>query len=89
MFTSNAENKDFTHPISTSKVTWDGPSLTYPLLLPFPKKEWITSGEKAVCIDMDCDGGKKILVKDIDGSLTKSKIRSGVFSIRYYLTKTQ
>ena len=33
-----------------------------------PKLEWVTSEEKARCIDMDCDGGKKILIKD-DGGL--------------------
>ena len=42
-----------------------------PVFIEYPDPDWIKSGENAICIDMDCDGGKKVLIRDIDGTLSR------------------
>ncbi|CAG5104755.1 Oidioi.mRNA.OKI2018_I69.chr1.g1509.t1.cds [Oikopleura dioica] len=56
----------------------DDQSLVVKILIEKPLEEWITSGESADCIDMDCDGGKKVLVRDLDGSLSEESNEPGV-----------
>ena len=33
------------------------------------------------CVDMDCDGLKKVLVKDVDGSFTQTNNPTDIFSV--------
>ena len=77
---SNLEAKDLTHPMDLKNVTFsDSTRSVVKILIEKPLEEWITSGESADCIDMDCDGGKKVLVRDLDGSLSEDGDLRGVY----------
>ncbi|CBY32974.1 unnamed protein product [Oikopleura dioica] len=78
---SNLEAKDFTHPIDLKNISFfDSTDSVVKVLIEKPQEEWITSGESADCIDMDCDGGKKVFVRDLDGSLSEDGVHErGVY----------
>ena len=63
---SNGFAKDFTHPLSIRNITVNDPLReAQKILIEPPKIEWIDAEESAVCMDMDCDGGKKVLIHDL------------------------
>ena len=73
---SNAYAKDFTHPLKLKNVkVHDVVGKAQKILIEPPKIQWIDAEESAVCIDMDCDGGKKVLILDTD-RVTMSCLRT-------------
>lgn len=65
--TTNPESPDVFHPVLVRGISLhsvDGDKLIY---IPPSNIGWINPSD---CIDMDCDGAKHVLIKDLDGSLT-------------------
>ena len=60
------ESSDDVPPIFFSEMTVDETSRLHLAYLPPPKREWIVPTR---CVVMDCDGPKKVLIHDLDGSL--------------------
>jgi len=70
---------DHQHQIMATEIKWSG--TTSPLskfFLNQPQLKWINPSE---CVDMDCDGPKKAMLVDIDGSFTGSNERSTLMGI--------
>lgn len=53
-----------------SKESTDVESLVH---LVKPATKWINPSD---CVDMDCDGRRQIIIKDLDGLLTGSGVRT-------------
>ena len=68
---SNKESPDMMHPTISDRNFMINVAESNRLLFHRPKLEWVTSEEKARCVDMDCDAAKKIMIRD-DGSLSGS-----------------
>ena len=45
------------------------------LFLVKPSTKWINPSD---CVDMDCDGRRQIVIKDLDGTLTGSGVRTTI-----------
>ena len=76
---SNPDSSDMMHPTISERNFMINVDEDNKIFINRPKLEWVTSEEKARCIDMDCDGGKKILIKD-DGSMTGSGFASTIIA---------
>lgn len=66
-FTTNPKSPDAFHPVETKGISLynvDNDKLFY---IPPSNIKWINPSD---CIDMDCDGAKHVLIKDLDGTLT-------------------
>ena len=67
VFTTNPGSPDAFHPMMIrrlSRYSVDNDKLFY---IPPSNIAWINPSD---CVDMDCDGAKHVLVKDLDGTLT-------------------
>lgn len=67
VFTTNPKSPDAFHPVEARGISMynvDNDKLFY---IPPSSIGWINPSD---CIDMDCDGAKHVLIKDIDGTLT-------------------
>lgn len=66
-FTTNPLSPDVFHPVYVQRISLynvDGDKVFF---IPPSNIGWINPSD---CIDMDCDGAKHVLIKDVDGSLT-------------------
>ena len=61
------ESSDVVPPIFFSDIDIDAVSRANLAYLPPPHRHWI---QPTRCVAMDCDGPKKVLIHDLDGSLT-------------------
>ncbi|XP_051879473.1 PKHD1 like 1, tandem duplicate 1 [Pristis pectinata] len=65
MFISNPDNEDVQHPVLVEGITIDQSEERGKVFIHRPD---ITKVNPSDCVDMDCDGKKKTLLKDLDGS---------------------
>ncbi|XP_069771791.1 PKHD1 like 1, tandem duplicate 1 [Narcine bancroftii] len=65
MFISNPENEDMQHPILVKGITVDQSEEPGKVFIHRPDLSKVNPSD---CVDMDCDGKKKTLLKDLDGS---------------------
>lgn len=66
-FTTNPKSPDAFHPVEAQGITLynvDNDKLFY---ISPSNIAWVNPSD---CIDMDCDGAKHVLIRDLDGSLT-------------------
>lgn len=66
-FTTNPKSPDVFHPVEAQGISLynvDNDKLFY---IPPSDIKWVNPSD---CIDMDCDGAKHVLIKDLDGTLT-------------------
>ncbi|XP_076865903.1 fibrocystin-L-like isoform X2 [Brachyhypopomus gauderio] len=65
MFMTNPNNEDLGHPISVGRIT---KSISTDDALVFIHHPDLSKVNPSDCVDMDCDGKKKALLRDLDGS---------------------
>ncbi|XP_072104046.1 PKHD1 like 1, tandem duplicate 1 [Mobula birostris] len=65
MFISNPNNEDMQHPVLVEGITIDQSEERGKVFIHRPD---VTKVNPNDCVDMDCDGKKKALLKDLDGS---------------------
>ncbi|KAM6974364.1 PKHD1 like 1, tandem duplicate 1, partial [Tautogolabrus adspersus] len=69
MFMTNTENEDLHHPVHVSRITMVDSSEDYKV---FIHRASLSKINPSDCVDMDCDGKKKTMLKDLDGSFLGS-----------------
>jgi hypothetical protein len=74
---TNPLSEDCQHPLISEKITLIN---TTKESLFFGHRPHVGSVNPSDCVDMDCDGLKKILIKDLDGSLTQTNTSSTIIS---------
>ncbi|XP_033493349.2 PKHD1 like 1, tandem duplicate 1 [Epinephelus lanceolatus] len=65
MFMTNPENDDLQHPVQVSGITMSDSTEEAKVYIHRPD---ISKVNPSDCVDMDCDGKKKTMLKDLDGS---------------------
>ena len=75
------DSSDAVPPHFFSGITIDGTSRENLALLNPPDRNWITETK---CVVMDCDGPKKVLIHDLDGSLTGTTYYLLLTTYTYY-----
>ncbi|XP_065804470.1 fibrocystin-L [Labrus bergylta] len=69
MFMTNTENEDLHHPVHVSRITTVDSMEDYKVFIHRASLKKINPSD---CVDMDCDGKKKTMLKDLDGSFLGS-----------------
>ncbi|KAJ8273405.1 hypothetical protein GJAV_G00101260 [Gymnothorax javanicus] len=70
MFITNPKNEDFQHPIHVQGITMVDSTEDAKVYI---HRADVSMANPSDCVDMDCDGKKKALIKDLDGSFLGSK----------------
>lgn len=73
----NRQSQDCTHPVHMREIKFFGSNYGQKIYIPFPNLVLVNPSD---CVDMDCDGHKEVLVRDIDGSFTKTGIFHTIIS---------
>lgn len=74
VMTTNPSSEDANHPVELSDITFrkdngTGTLEDHKVFVPEPN---LNSVNPSDCVDMDCDGRKAVLIRDLDGSFTES-----------------
>ena len=67
VFTTNPSSPDAFHPVLVQGISLYNVDKDKLIYIPPSNIGWINPSD---CVDMDCDGAKHVLIKDLDGSLT-------------------
>ena len=65
LFKTNPTNGDASHPMDLQAITLVNVTKALKVSIQTPTKRWVNPAD---CVDMDCDGLRKIVIKDLDGS---------------------
>ena len=78
------DSSDVVPPVYLSKTDIDAISRQNLAHLPPPKRDWV---EETRCVVMDCDGPKKILIHDLDGTTTGSGKDSSILARAEFMAR--
>lgn len=69
VITTNPQSEDANHPVHFSTISYEGEINSYSRV--FVQRPNLNRVNPSDCVDMDCDGHKQIVMKDLDGSFTQ------------------
>ena len=69
VITTNPLSEDANHPVHFSAISYEGETNSYSRV--FVQRPNLNRVNPSDCVDMDCDGHKQIVMKDLDGSFTQ------------------
>ena len=78
---TNPEVIDHTHMIEMSNTVFLNSQRRNWVFFPRPR---VTDVTLANCVDMACDGPKKVLIKDLDGTLSGTGVETSIFGQSEY-----